>query len=220
MRVGALVQSRMSSQRLPGKMLMPLAGRPLLAHVLDRLEAAAQVDTLAVATSSDPSDDPIAEFCARRGAYCHRGPLDDVALRFVEAARELGLDAFVRISGDSPLIDPALVDEAVERWRETGADVVTNIYPERSFPSGQSVEVVSVAAYEAAQAKMTEPYDREHVTPYLYSHADELTVESLHAGEDLSDVDLSLDTKDDLARIEELLTRATPRTGWRELAAR
>ena len=139
--IGAIVQARMSSMRLPGKSLRPLCGKPMLQYVLESL---AQVDELAetiVATSSDPSDDPIAEFCDQFGSVCFRGSLDHVAERFLQTANARGLSAFVRVSGDSPLLDPRFVARAVDLFVESNADVVTNVFP-RTYPPGMSVELV------------------------------------------------------------------------------
>src|SRR6266852_6355172 len=113
MMIGAFVQARMSSRRLPGKVLRPIDGKPVLLYVLERLERCRTLDSVLVATSVDPSDDAVEEICHRRGTPCCRGPLDDVAGRFLAAARERDVDGFVRVSGDSPLLDQRLVDEAV-----------------------------------------------------------------------------------------------------------
>ncbi|HUE14627.1 MAG TPA: NTP transferase domain-containing protein, partial [Planctomycetaceae bacterium] len=124
-RIGAIVQARMNSRRLPGKSLRPLCGKPMLQYVLENL---AQLDELAetiVATSTDPSDDPIAEFCERVGTACFRGPLDNVAERFLQALRTHDLSAFVRISGDSPLLDPRLVARAVALFAESAVDLAS-----------------------------------------------------------------------------------------------
>ena len=148
----------MKSARVPGKVLRQLAGRPLLGHLLDRLCTLGM--PLVVATSDDRSDDAIASFCVAEGVAVHRGPLDDVAARFVGAARERGIDPIVRVSGDSPLLDPAIVRRALELW-EPGL-LVTNVRP-RSFPTGQSVEVFELAALERAELT---PEAREHVTTH------------------------------------------------------
>jgi spore coat polysaccharide biosynthesis protein SpsF len=199
--IAAVVQARMSSRRLPGKSLLPLAGRPALRYVLDRLERAARLDLVVVATSTDPSDDPLAAFCSEEGVECHRGPLDDVAARFGEAVERYELDAFVRISGDSPLLDQQLVDRAVDLFHDV--PVVTNVQP-RSFPHGQSVEVVDARTFHAALAEMTDLSDREHVTPSLYRH---VRYTNFAAPEDFSDVRLVLDTPEDADRIAAMLAR-------------
>jgi spore coat polysaccharide biosynthesis protein SpsF (cytidylyltransferase family) len=129
-----------------------------------------------------------------------------VAGRFVEAASSRALDALVRISGDSPLLDPALVDLALERFRSGGADVVTNVRP-RTFPPGQSVEVVATAALADAHASMTEEREREHVTPFLYEHPDRYRIDAFRADRDYGDLRLVVDTPEDLASFAAILHR-------------
>jgi spore coat polysaccharide biosynthesis protein SpsF len=187
-----IVQARMSSARVPGKVLRPLAGRPLLGHLLDRLARTAL--PVVVATSDDPSDDAVAEFCP--GAY--RGPLEDVAKRFLGAAAAHDIDPIVRVSGDSPLLDPGIVERAVSLW-EPGV-IVTNVRP-RTFPTGQSVEVFAVDALEAAADE-----GREHVTTGLY---DRLEVRNFESGHDWGSLRLTLDTPEDAERLESLFARMT-----------
>ena len=160
----------MSSRRLPGKVLRPLAGKPALQYLLERLSHCDEVDRVIVATSGEASDDPVAAFCAAAGALVHRGPLEDVAARFGEVAERFELDAFVRVTADSPLLDQALVDRGAALYREGDFDVVTNVYPRSTFPSGQSLEVVRAEAFRRALAGMDDPYEHEHVTPYFYRH--------------------------------------------------
>lgn len=204
--IGAVVQARMSSTRLPGKVLRPLAGRTVLGLLLDRLARAKTLDLVVVATSTDPSDDPIAAFCRAEDVECHRGPLEDVAARFLEVIERYDLDATVRICADSPLLDQRLVDRAVERFADGGRDVVGNVAL-RGFPAGQSVEVFSAAALRRALPQMPSAYDREHVTPYLYRHPELFTSENLAAPEDWTSVRLAVDTEEDLARIAAMLAR-------------
>lgn len=196
----------MSSRRLPGKSLRPLAGRPALAYVLERLAHAESLDLIVVATSSDGADDAIARFCRAEGVQCHRGPLDDVAGRFGEVVDRFGLEEFVRISGDSPFLDQRLVDRAVKLFTETEVALVTNVFP-RSFPHGQSVEVLRAGPFRAALADMTDPADREHVTPFLYRHPERFPLQSFSAPRDWSDVRLVLDTPEDEVRIATMLAR-------------
>lgn len=203
-RVVAVVQARLSSRRLPGKILKLLAGRPSLDYLLEALGQCRSLAEVVIATSVDPSDEPTAAFAAGRGLCCHRGPLDDVALRLLDAARSVDADAFVRVNGDSPLLDPALIDEAVELYLRTAADLVSNVHP-RSFPKGQSVEVISVEAMRRAVDAMTTPQEREHVTPYFYAHDDEFVIRSFGATQPRPDVQLSIDSPEDFTRCEAIL---------------
>jgi spore coat polysaccharide biosynthesis protein SpsF len=202
MRTGAVVQVRMTSERLPGKVLAPLAGRPALEWLLERLEHADELDTIVVATSDDPTDDPVAAFAREREASLYRGPLDDVARRIRGAAHEHELDSIVRVTGDAPLLDQRLVDEGVRTLRREGCDVVTNVRP-RSYPPGQSVEVFRTSALEAAHRGPTTPEDREHVTGPLYEGG--FTVVRFAADPPRTEPSVALDTPADHARLEAIL---------------
>jgi spore coat polysaccharide biosynthesis protein SpsF len=197
----------MSSRRLPGKVLRPLAGKPALQYLLERLERCEQVDRVIVATSTEPSDDPVAAFCDAAGAALHRGPLEHVAARFGEVAERFGLDAFVRVTADSPLLDQALVDRGAALYREGDFDVVSNVYPRSTFASGQSLEVVRADAFRFALAHMDDPYEREHVTPHFYRRPDEFRIHNFVAAHDDSSLDVSLDTEQDARLIEDILQR-------------
>jgi spore coat polysaccharide biosynthesis protein SpsF len=204
--LAVVCQARMSSSRLPGKVLWPVAGRPALQYLVERLERATRPDLIVVATSVESSDDPIAAFCERLDLDCHRGPLEDVAERFREVVERWSLSAFVRVTGDSPLLDPRLVDHAVELYAEGGTGVVTNVFPS-TFPSGQSVEVVGADAFRQAYELMETAYDHEHVTPYLYRHHERFGVRNFRAERDLSGLDVSVDTSEDAALIDAIVAR-------------
>ncbi len=210
MRVGAVIQARFSSQRLPGKVLKPLCGKPLLAHLVDRLQRSAVLDVIAVATSTDPSDDAVAAFCAGAGIACERGPLNDVLGRIQAAAQALELDGIVCVSGHSPLLDPALVRQAVKLFRRGGLDLVTNIQV-RSFPKGQSVEIIAATALDQVAGKAKTPAEREHVTPYFYAHPNSFRIRNLVARVSRPTLQLSVETAEDFARIEAILTTAGAR---------
>jgi spore coat polysaccharide biosynthesis protein SpsF len=166
MRIGALVQARTSSRRLPDKVLREVHGKPLLQYLLERLARVPSLDVVVVATSTTAGDDRVAALAARLGVACHRGDLDDVAGRLLAAAEGHHLDALVRVSGDSPLLDPHLVARGLALFREGEVELVTNVFP-RSFPPGQSVEVVATTALRAAHPAMTAE-EKEHVTLHLY----------------------------------------------------
>lgn len=219
--VGALVQARMSSERLPNKVLRPLAGRPALGWLLERLDHADELDRIVVATSTEASDDAVAAFCAEQGVDCHRGPLDDVAGRLIEAARRFDLDAFVRISGDSPLLDQRLVDLAVALLRKGDYDLVTNVAP-RTFPAGQSVEVLRTDAFARVVGTLRAGDEREHVTVALYRRPRELRIHNFSTANQVGRTGggMALDTEADARRLDALLSsldRAHWRYGWQEL---
>jgi spore coat polysaccharide biosynthesis protein SpsF len=200
----------MSSARVPGKVLRPLAGRPLLQWLLERLAHAETLDLVVVATSEERTDDLVEEFCAARGVACFRGPLEDVAGRMLGAAREHDLDPIVRISGDSPLLDPRLVDRAVRLFREGGCSLVTNVAP-RSFPTGQSVEVIARSALAWA-AREGGAAEREHVTQPLYREADRFGVRNF-SWDGPPGLRTTLDTPED-AELLERVAAGLPGDHW------
>jgi spore coat polysaccharide biosynthesis protein SpsF len=198
------VQARMSSRRFPGKVLTPLAGRPMIAHVLERCGEAFGADKVVLATSVDPSDDPLAEYAERHGHTLFRGDLDNVVARFQQCLAAYPCDWFVRISGDSPLIDPALIARIAER-RGPQYDLVTNVQS-RTFPSGQSVEVVLGQCFAGIDAAVLSADAREHVTLFFYHQPGKYRIRSVISRDSrLAGQSLAVDTVDDLRRIETLI---------------
>jgi spore coat polysaccharide biosynthesis protein SpsF len=194
----------MNSQRLPGKVLREIEGKPLLEYLLERLERCTRLDAIVVATSTDPGDDPIAAVCEQRSTACYRGALDDVAGRFLGAIDAHAFDAFVRVSGDSPLLDQRLVDQAVDQLADH--DLVTNVFP-RTFPPGQSVEVVRSDVFRATYGRIREPEDIEHVTSFFYRHADEFAICAFAAGRTLPPIQLTVDTEEQLRAVATIIGR-------------
>jgi spore coat polysaccharide biosynthesis protein SpsF len=205
--IAVVAQARMTSSRLPGKVLRPLDGeRPTLQFLIERVQHCERADAFVVATSDDASDDPVAELCERLGVTVHRGSLQDVAGRYLDVVERFGLDAFVRVTGDSPLIDQRLIDHGIELFREGGADLVTNVFPS-TFASGHSLEVVDAGAFRRAYGQMSEPVHFEHVTNYLYTHAADFRIRNFVRSPDDGALDVSLDTEDDARLIEAILAR-------------
>lgn len=220
MKRGIIIQARFSSRRLPGKVLQPLLGKPLLGWLIERMQAVPEADRVIVATSDAADDRAVADYARRCSAAVHRGPLDDVLRRFREAAEEFALDVAVRVSGDSPLLDPALVSEALSLC-ETGVDLVSNV-TERTFPKGQSVEAISVAALRRVDAGAGTPDEREHVTPYLYAHPQAFRIRSFRSASPAPGVRLCVDTPEDFAivtRMASAMTRPQRQYGVDELVA-
>jgi spore coat polysaccharide biosynthesis protein SpsF len=212
----AVVQARFSSERLSGKVLRPMHGRPMLGYLLEGLTHCRSIDSVVVATSADASDDAVARFAQASGVRCHRGSLEDVASRLLGAADAVRADALVRLNGDSPLLDPAVVDRGVELFRSEPADLVSNVV-QRSFPKGQSVEVLSRDALARGVAAMTTASEREHVTPHFYSNAADYVIRSFSAAHPRPDVQLSVDDEHDFARCEAILVslgRPPWEAGW------
>jgi spore coat polysaccharide biosynthesis protein SpsF len=184
----------------------------MLQYLLERVERCTELDGVVVATSTDPSDDPIESFCAERGVDCVRGSLENVAERFCEAAQRQELDAFVRLCADSPLLDPTLIDQAVAEYRSGGADLVSTVSA-RSFPPGQSVEVISAPVFAEVVPQMSRADHREHVTSYFYDHRKGFKIKAIRSDHDGGDVDFAIDTPRDLERFRALVA-AMDRPHW------
>jgi len=220
MRIGCIVQARMGSSRLPGKVCAEINGKPLLAYAFERLSRVSGLDFFVAATSSGPGDDPVRELCAGYGAPCFSGPHENVALRFLEALEAHPCDAFVRYCADSPLLDVALLERGISLFRKSAPDVCSNVHP-RTFPPGQSVEVVGAAVFREAFPRMAGD-ELEHVTPYFYRNAAQYRIVNFESGGSSSGTRLCVDDREDFERIEGIVSRMTRphwEYGWRELAA-
>ncbi|HYE47691.1 MAG TPA: glycosyltransferase family protein [Caulobacter sp.] len=168
----AILQARMSSTRLPGKVLMPLAGAPMMVRQIERVARSRRIDRLVVATSANPGDDPIEKTARREGIEVHRGPLDDVLARFLGALAAHPAEAVVRLTADCPFADPQVIDETIEVFLESGADYASNTPPTRTFPKGLDVEVMTAAALRQAGELAASDEEREHVTWGIYNRPD------------------------------------------------
>ncbi len=223
-RVVAIIQGRMSSSRLPGKILMDLDGEPMLVRVVERVRMARTVDEVIVATTTDPTDYPAAELCKERGIACERGSLFDVLDRFYQAARAHQAAVVVRVTADCPLIDPWVIDRTVREFIETGADFAANRLPppwKRTYPIGLDVEVCSFAALETAWREAKEPHEREHVMPYLYSVPGRFKVHVVDADQDFGHLRWTVDTPQDLEAVRGLYSLLGGRRDctWQEILA-
>jgi spore coat polysaccharide biosynthesis protein SpsF len=221
-RVVAIVQARMGSRRLPGKVLADLAGAPMLARVVERARRARLVHQVAVATSIDPADDAIADLCRERGFDAMRGSATDVLDRFYHAAVALSADVVVRLTGDCPLIDPDLIDEAVGTFlrADPAYDLVANRLPEgRDVPIGLDVEVVSMQALTRAWREADLPYQREHVLPYLYDVPGRFRVHLIRRQPSYGTLRWTVDTPEDLEAVRRIFAGFPDRDdfSWREV---
>jgi len=181
MRVAAIIESRMTSRRLPGKNLRPIAGRPMLGRLIDRLKRAQTLDVICLATSVDPSDAPLEDFARSEGIARHRGSLEDVLDRVLSAAKSVRADLLVEVTGDCPLMDPGIIDAAVRRFQHGGVDYLINVLDKLSFPIGFDVQVYPVALLEEVARLTQDPEDRVNVTPFIYHNADRYRVVNLLA---------------------------------------
>jgi spore coat polysaccharide biosynthesis protein SpsF len=202
----AILQARTSSSRLPGKVLLPLAGAPMIVRQIERVRRAARIDQLVVATSEDASDDELARTLAGAGVAVHRGPLDDVLARFTGALAAFGTaDHVVRLTGDCPLADPVVIDATIDKVIDAGAVYGSNTPPDapfpngRTFPKGLDVECMTAAALTAAAARAASPEEHEHVTWALHRRPDLYRQAFLSQAADEGEVRWTVDYPDDYA---------------------
>jgi spore coat polysaccharide biosynthesis protein SpsF len=214
----AIIQARMGSSRLPGKVLMDLGGETVLARVVRRLRHSQQITKIVVATTSAPGDGVIVRECDRLQVSCFRGSERDVLGRYYQAAHENAADTVVRVTSDCPLIDATLVDETVVVFKNQGADYASNVFP-RTYPRGLDTEVFTVAALDRAWSEAREPHQREHVTPYLYEHPRIFKLASLSGAADYSRYRWTLDTREDLELLHAIYSRFDGRDdfSWQEV---
>jgi len=193
MKIVAIIQARMGSTRLPGKVLMDLGGETVLARVLGRLQRAIMIDEIVVATIDSAADDAIIRECQRLEVSCFRGSEDDVLDRYYQAARMFAAEVVVRITSDCPVIDPDLVDETIGTFQVQCGDYCSNSFP-RTYPRGLDTEVFTMNALEQAWHNARRLYEREHVTPYLYEHPELFRLVSHQGQTDYSEYRWTLDT--------------------------
>ena len=208
-----VLQARMSSTRLPGKVMRDLRGRPMIDRQIERLRRAETLDRLVVATSDDPSDDPLAEHLQAEGVGVFRGPLADVLARFAGATDRFGpAEHVVRLTADCPLTDWRVLDLVVRRHFEHGNDYTSNDLI-RTFPHGLDVEIVRAEVLALADREATLPAEREHVTPFVYNRPDRFRLGCVTQAVDRSAERWTVDTANDFAfvrRVNERLYPATP----------
>ena len=205
----AIIQARSSSKRLPGKVLLPILGRPMLALQVERVARAELPDKVIVATSTEPSDDAIAVMCRDIGVGCFRGSLDDVLERFYRAAEHFGADHIVRLTGDCPLSDPAIIDAVVRLHLAGGYDYTSNVTPP-TFPDGLDVEVVVAEALVQAHHEACRASDREHVTVWIREHSCPARCGSFAHSPDLSELRWTVDMSEDFDFAREVFERLYP----------
>lgn len=218
-RTVAIVQARLGSRRLPGKVLEKIGDRTMLERVVERLQASRRLASVVVATSDDPRDDAIEALCARRQWGCHRGSETDVLRRYVDAAQAFGADPVVRVTGDCPLIDPEVVDEVLAVFAQGSRDYVANINPP-TFPHGLDTEVLSLDALRRADREAQWMSEREHVTLYVRNHPERFRFANVTHTPDLSAHRWVVDEAVDLEFVRAVYARiGTPQFRMRDILA-
>jgi spore coat polysaccharide biosynthesis protein SpsF len=221
-RVVTIIQARMSSSRLPGKVLKDIAGKPMLAWVVERSRLSRMVDEVVVATSIDPSDDPVESLCIERGYRVYRGDLYDVLDRYYQVARLYHADVIVRLTGDCPLIDPGVIDHTLEEFYKAGVDFAANRLPppwKRTYPIGLDTEVCTFEALQRAWKEAKETYQREHVMPYFYDQEGRFRILLVNHDPDFGSLRWTVDTPEDLDLVRRIFVHFQPREdfSWLEV---
>ena len=201
-----IIQARINSSRLPGKVLMPLGGHSVLEHTLKRCKAIEGVDTVCCAVPTSQEHDPVAEEAFKIGVHVFRGSENDVLDRYYQAARELKADTVMRVTSDCPLIDPKVCSQVLDLFRREKADYATNNMPP-SWPHGLDCEVVSFAWLERSADEATKKFEREHVTQYVRNHAEAKLVNLPCPEEGVSELRWTIDNKADYAFFTEMYAR-------------
>lgn len=211
LKVVIIVQARMGSSRLPGKILKEVLGKPLLSYEIERLKNVKLADELLIATTTNSLDQTVVDLCFKEKVVVFRGSEEDVLLRYHEAAKVSHADVIVRLTADCPLIDPKIVDEAIHLFltHHPNYDYLSNVQ-ERTYPRGMDVEVFSRKSLEEAFrcAKVNE--EREHVTLYFYRHPEKFRIMGFQTQEDHSHLRLTVDTSHDFALIRQIIEHLYP----------
>lgn len=215
--IAAIVQARVNSSRLPAKVLLDLAGKPILTRVVERLRMAKEIDTIIVATSSAERDDPIADLSGRLDVSCFRGSEIDVLNRYYRAAVSANATTVLRITSDCPLVDPEVVDQAVIARRDTNPqpDYIVN----EGYPRGFDVEVLTFQALERAWREDHDPVTREHVTAYITQRPELFRMATIECPQQLSHLRLTVDTIEDYQLLYKIFREfGNTHFGWRDVA--
>jgi spore coat polysaccharide biosynthesis protein SpsF len=221
MKTVIIVQARMGSGRLPGKVLRPVCGKPMLAHVLERVRACRAAHQVAVATSRHALDAVIADWAQSFGVHCYQGSEEDLVERYYETARTLEADAVVRITADCPFIDPGVVDRVIRAFQEANPtpDYAANVL-QRTWPRGLDVDVFSRSLIEQlAQDAATGP-EREHLDLHVLNHPGQFSVLSIHGAQQHADKRWTVDTAEDLSLVRHVYEALYPKLGlfrWRDV---
>lgn len=199
----------MSSSRLPGKVLMPILGEPMLFRHIERLNRSREIDQIVVATSTDASDDALVQACVQRGVAWYRGSLDDVLQRFAQAAEPYAPEIVVRLTGDCPLADPVVIDEVIRFFRAGKYDYASNCMPP-TFPDGLDVEVVRYSCLQESEREARLPSHREHVTPFLRAHPERFRIGNYASADDRSELRWTVDEPEDFEFVRRVYEEIYP----------
>ena len=211
MKIVCTIEARMRSTRLPGKVLLPVLSRPMLALMIERLQRVPEIDEIVVATTTDPGCQAIADLAGRCGVGAYRGSEEDVLDRVLQAARGAKADLIVEMTGDCPLIDPAIVSRVITEFRQQDVDYCANVL-ERTYPRGMDVQVFPLAVLEEVARSTDDAADHEHVSLYIYNHPERFRLHNVASGlsPDAADARLTVDTPEDFRLVTEIFERLYP----------
>ena len=212
MKIVAIVQARMGSTRFPGKVMRTICGTPMIGLLLKRLTNAKLVNQIVLATSEDPRNDPLTKYVQELGYAIFRGSEDDVLDRYYQAAKEVGADSVLRITGDCPLVDPVIVDKVITKLKEEGVDYASNVYPP-TFPDGLDTEVFTFQALETAWSKAKTLQEREHVTSFI-RESGQFSCANIICDTDYSGERWTVDEPDDLEVVRKIFEYFNPRNDF------
>ncbi|MFA4833307.1 MAG: glycosyltransferase family protein [Patescibacteria group bacterium] len=202
--ITTIIQARISSTRLPGKVLLPLGGKTVLENVVERVRKAKLIGETVVATSNGKDDDKIVELCETRGIKYFRGSLDDVLDRYYQTAKHFQAESICRITADCPLIDPEVIDRVAKKYLEGEYDYVSNTHPTATYPDGLDVEIFSFKALERAWQEAILLSEREHVTSYIWNNPDKFKIGNVKNSLDLSTYRLTIDENKDYELLKKI----------------
>ncbi len=197
-----IIQARMSSTRLPGKVLKEIVGKPMLWHIIARVQQSTQIDEIVIATTNNKEDDELQKFLVSTGVPFFRGSEDNVLERYYLAAKKYGATTIVRLTGDNPLVDPIIIDDTIKFFHNNSFRYVSS--EERTLPLGLGCEVFSFELLEEAYINASEGYEKEHVTPYMYFKQDSIGYYSINWNKELLNYRLTVDTIEDFECIGEI----------------
>ena len=210
-RIVATIEARMTSSRFPGKVLMEACGKPMLQHMIERLQRVPSLDGIVVATTGNDADVPIVNLAQRMGVGFFQGSEYDVLLRVLHSARAYDIDVIVEMTGDCPLIDPVLVEDCIRGYQVAGVDYVSNVL-ERTYPRGMDTQVFATEVLADVADRTVDPEDHEHVSIFIYSHPEIYSLKNMPGPPELTNpgLGLTLDTPEDLELIRRIFETLYP----------
>jgi spore coat polysaccharide biosynthesis protein SpsF len=203
MKTTLIVQARMTSTRLPGKVMKQVLGKPLLFYLIERLKRVKDA-LIVIATTVNDEDLPIVDLSREMGIQVFRGSEEDVLSRYAQAAKKYGGDIIVRITADCPLIDPQIIDECILKLIQTDCDYVSNTH-QRTYPKGMDVEAMKEFVLRSVNSLAVEPYDKEHVTSYIQNHPEKFKISQITMAPNLSNMRLTVDTEEDFEKVKSVI---------------